>query len=177
MIRLFAALPVPSDVAVRLAGLQNGLRGARWRPLEALHVTLTFYGEVRQDTARDLDSALSVVAGGPVGVALAGVGSFGEAHDPHAVWAAVEPNAGLERLAAACAAAARRSGLKTDGRAWRPHVTLAYLRRADPAGVAAWIQAHSLLREPAFALDRFGLYSSWRTEAGSAYRLEAEYRL
>ena len=177
MIRLFAALAVPSDVGERLARLQSGLRGARWRPAATLHVTLAFYGEVREDTARDLDAALAVLAGGPVGVALAGVGSFGETHDPHAVWAAVEANPGLERLAAGCAAAARRTGLRLDSRAWRPHVTLAYLRRAGATGVAAWIQANIMFREPAFALDRFGLYSSWRTEAGSMYRLEAEYLL
>jgi hypothetical protein len=29
--------------------------------------------------------------------------------------------------------------------------------------VAAWIQANNLLRSPPFRVDRFGLYSSWRT--------------
>lgn len=177
MIRLFAALAVPADAGERLAALQQGLRGARWRPQEAFHVTLAFYGEVREDVAEDLDSALSTVAGGPVSVALQGVGSFGEGPEQRAVWAGVAANPGLERLAAACAGAARRAGMKTERRAWRPHVTLAYLRRADPAEVAAWIQGANLFRAPAFALDRFGLYSSWRTEAGSTYRLEAEYPL
>ncbi len=177
MIRLFAALAAPPEAVERLAGLQHGLRGARWRPIEAFHVTLAFYGEVREDVARDLDSALSTVAGGPVAVALRGVGSFGEGRDQHAVWAGVEANPQLERLAEACSAAARRTGLKIERRVWRPHVTLAYLRRAEPVQVAAWIQANNLFREPAFALDRFGLYSSWRTQAGSVYRLEAEYLL
>jgi 2'-5' RNA ligase len=43
--------------------------------------------------------------------------------------------------------------------------------------VAAWIQANNLLHSPPFRVDRFGLYSSWRTSEGSAYRLEAEYPL
>ena len=46
MIRLFAALPIPFDVAETLARRQSGLPGARWRPVEALHVTLAFYGDV-----------------------------------------------------------------------------------------------------------------------------------
>jgi len=64
-----------------------------------------------------------------------------------------------------------------DSRAYRPHVTMAYLRRPDPADVAAWIQANSLLKSPPFAVDRFGLYSTHQTSEGSRYLLEREYRL
>ena len=56
-------------------------------------------------------------------------------------------------------------------------MTLAYLRRPDPAAVAAWIQANNLLRSPPFTVSAFGLYSSWLTQAGSRYRLERRYRL
>ena len=71
----------------------------------------------------------------------------------------------------------RRAGLKPDTRAYRPHVTLAYLRHADPAQAAHWVQANSLLKSPPIPIDRFGLYSSHQTKDGSAYRLEAEYPL
>ena len=49
MIRLFAALAAPPEIGRALQARQTGIEGARWRPLEALHVTLRFYGEVRQD--------------------------------------------------------------------------------------------------------------------------------
>ena len=52
MIRLFAALAVPEDIGEGLARRQQGLPGARWRPLEALHITLRFMGEVREDVAQ-----------------------------------------------------------------------------------------------------------------------------
>ena len=42
MLRLFTALTLPPDVAEVLERRQSGLPGARWRPLEALHVTLAF---------------------------------------------------------------------------------------------------------------------------------------
>jgi 2'-5' RNA ligase len=89
----------------------------------------------------------------------------------------VEPDPALARLAAACAQAARRVGLPIEKRAYRPHVTLAYTKRPDPTEVAAWIQRSNLYRSESFRIDRFGLYSSWRTREGSAYRLEAEYPL
>ena len=45
--------------------------GARWRPLEALHVTLRFFGDIREDIARDLDTELMGVRGeGLITIAL-----------------------------------------------------------------------------------------------------------
>ena len=68
-------------------------------------------------------------------------------------------------------------GLRPDRRRYRPHVTLAYLRRPDPAQVAHWIQANNLLKSPPLRIDRFGLFSSHQTKEGSVYELEAEHRL
>lgn len=175
MIRLFAAIAIPPDIGAGLTRRQQGLPGARWRPIEAFHITLRFFGDVREDMADDLDAALSVLAGEPLDLALEGVGAFGEGEDIHAVWAGVAENPSLRQLAARCENAARRAGLKPETRAFRPHVTLAYLHRPDPARVAAWIQGHNLLKSPPFRTAAFGLYSSWRGPDGSVYRLERAY--
>jgi len=177
MIRLFAALAVPGEIIQGLARRQTGLDGARWRSAEQLHLTLRFFGEVREDVARDLDAELSWVGGGPFDIVLEGAGAFGEGGDIHTIWAGVAENPALRRLAKACETAARRAGLKPDGRSFRPHLTLAYLRHADPARVAAWIQANNLLKSPSIRVDRFGLYSSFLGSEQAHYRLEAEYLL
>ena len=177
MIRLFAALDLPDEAAEALAPFQRGLEGADWRPREALHVTLRFAGDLREDVADDLDSELGRIGGPPLELALEGAGAFGEGGDIHAVWARVVPSGPLSRLARSCEIAARRAGLKPDARAYTPHVTLAYLRRPAPAAVARWLAAAESLRVPAFRVDRFGLYSSWRGPDGSRYRLERSYPL
>lgn len=177
MIRLFAALAVPPDIGESLLSRQQGVAGARWRPLEALHITLRFFGDVREDAADDLDGELSTIAGEPLDLSLEGVGAFGEGPDIHAVWAGVAENLALRRLAARCESAARRAGLKGEARAYRPHVTLAYLQRPDPAQVAAWIQENNLLKSPDFDATAFGLYSSRLGPKGSVYRLERAYPL
>jgi 2'-5' RNA ligase len=56
-------------------------------------------------------------------------------------------------------------------------VTLAYLKRAEPARVGGWVQDHNLLHSPPFRVTWFGLYSSWSTQEGSRYELEREYPL
>lgn len=177
MIRLFAAIAIPDEIAEGLVRRQQGLPGARWRPTEAFHITLRFAGEVDERRADDLDAELSGIAGEALTLTLEGVGSFQDGADIHAVWAGVAENPALRRLAARCESAARRAGLAPDRRAWRPHVTLAYLNRPDPACVAAWIQSHNLLKSPPFAVTSFGLYSSWLRDKGAMYRLERAYRL
>lgn len=177
MIRLFAAIAIPEDIGAELTPRQDRLPGARWRPPEAFHITLRFIGDVAENVAADLDAELTTVGGGPLDLTLQGVGAFGEGADIHAVWAGVEESDPLRRLARACEVAARRAGLKADTRAYKPHVTLAYLRRPAPADVAAWIQENNLLHTPPFRVTSFGLYSSWQSDQGSWYRLEREYPL
>jgi 2'-5' RNA ligase len=177
MIRLFAAIAIPEDVGQVLVRRQHGLPGARWRPLEAFHVTLRFFGEVAETTADDLDAELSMIGSEALTLVLEGVGCFDDGNDIHAVWAGVAENAALRKLAARCESAARRAGLSPEKRSWRPHVTLAYLRRADPARVAAWIQGNNLMKSPPFDVRSFGLYSSRLGDEGASYRLERDYPL
>jgi 2'-5' RNA ligase len=177
MIRLFAAVPIPPDIAQGLARRQTGLGRARWRTADQLHLTLRFFGDVREDVAADLDAELATIGGGPFEITLEKVGAFGEGGDIEAVWAGVAESADLRRLAKACESAARRAGLKPEPRHYRPHVTLAYLKHPDPDRVAAWIQANNLLKSPPIRVDRFGLYSSVLASGGAQYFLEAEYPL
>ena len=179
MLRLFSALSIPEDVAETLARRQTGLPGARWRPRDVLHVTLTFYGETDERTADDLASELvRAQAGGPFDIVLNGVGAFGDDHRSHTIWAGVEPNERLNVLAGRCRTAGQRAGLNLETRVYRPHVTLASLKpQTDPARVGAWLSGHNLLKSPPIRIDRFGLYSSVLTGDGSAYALEREYLL
>jgi 2'-5' RNA ligase len=179
MLRLFTAIAIPEDVAETLARRQSGLPGARWRPLDALHVTLAFYGEASERTADDLASELTrAEGGGPFEITLNGVGAFGDAHRSHTLWAGLERSEPLNVLAGRCRAAGERAGVPPEKREYRPHVTLAYLKpQANPDRIGAWIAGHNLLKSPPIRVDRFGLYSSVLTGDGSVYTLEREYLL
>lgn len=177
MIRLFAALSLPEAICTPLLARQTGLAGARWRPQEAFHITLRFVGEIREDLARDLDLELEQIVLPSMNLRLDGVGAFGEGREIHAVWAGVSESPELSRLNKACERACRTVGIEADGRKYRPHVTLAYLRHPDPVDVAAWLETHALLKSEPFEVSRFGLYSSQLSPQGSRYRLEQTYDL
>ena len=179
MLRLFTAIAIPEDVAETLARRQSGLPGARWRPLDALHVTLAFYGEASERAADDLASELSrAEGGGAFEITLNGVGAFGDAHRTHTLWAGLERSEPLNVLAGRCRSAGERAGVPPEKREYRPHVTLAYLKtQTNPHRIGAWMAGHNLLSSPPIRIDRFGLYSSVLTPDGSRYELEREYLL
>lgn len=178
MVRLFAALSIPDDVAETLKRRQSGLPGAKWRTAEQMHVTLAFYGDVGEREADDLASELSRAGGGVFEIALKGVGAFGDSHRTHTIWAGVEPSERLNVLAGRCRSAAERAGVTVERREYRPHMTLAYLKpQANPDRVGAWITGHNLLASPPIRIDRFGLHSSVLSAHGSDYTLEREYLL
>jgi 2'-5' RNA ligase len=153
------------------------VKGARWRPVEALHVTLRFFGPIPEDVAADLDGELAAITVPTFELVLEGAGAFGEGGHGRALWAGVAENEALRSLAARCETAARRAGLKPEGRRYQPHVTLAYLRGADPAEVQRWIADHNLLRSPPFRATWFGLWESVTHPQGSRYHLQREYPL
>ena len=182
MIRLFAAIAVPPDIAEGLVRRQQGLPRARWRPTEAMHITLRFFGEVSEPTAADLDSALAGVTVPPFELSLENVGMFGEGDHMRAVWAGVAESEPLKRLQLKVENTAKRVGMKPEKRAYRPHVTLAYLQGSPPDRIAAWLQGHNLLKSSPFRVDRFHLYSSWldssrALSSGGRYDIERTYLL
>lgn len=177
MIRLFAALWPPPDIAEGLVRRQQGLPGARWLDPDSLHVTLRFFGDIPEDKAEDLDGELSLITEPAPTITLQGVGCFGEGRQIESVWAGLAPNPELDRLASRCETAARRAGLKAETRAFRPHMTLARVTGAEPTRVGAWIQGHNLLKSPPFVARAFGLYSSRRGSQRSVYTLERHYLL
>lgn len=178
-LRLFAALDLPDEIAERLIALMKSVPGAKWRPRENLHLTLRFFGEVREPVADEIDAALAQIADGtpPFALQLKGAGSFGGA-DPHALWIGAAESPGLTKFAAAFERVARRVGLKPEPHKFTPHVTIAYLSGAPLDRVQAFESQLGLFRTESFQVESFGLYSSFtRKSAPSLYRLEADYQL
>jgi len=179
MPRLFAALPVPDEIADALAPLQNGVPQAHWVPVENLHITLAFMGNVEGATQRDLVDELGDIAGPPFAVRLSGVEAFSSGKRPIALVAKVERGERLDWLQRKVATVARNCGVSLERRAFRPHVTLA--RFADDAEtghhLAQFLASHALFSAGPWICEGFALYSSHRAGAGRAYVAEAEYPL
>lgn len=176
MYRLFVAIEIPREIGEELEAISVKVSGAKWRPIENYHITLGFFGEVDGSTARELDHELGRIETTQFQITLKGAGWFG-ANEPHALWAGVERNETLNSLATKCARAARRAGVLTEKRPYRPHVTLAYCKGTPLEEAARFAEKHALLKLGPFWADRFHLFSSAGGKGISRYVSEAEYPL
>jgi len=174
--RLFVALTIPDNVALRLSMLQGGVPGARWQSREQMHLTLRFLGEVDGRVMRDVDDMLSGIHAPRFGLELKGVGEFGHER-PSALWADVAPNDALLHLQKKIERAVQQVGIEPDKHKFKPHVTLAYLRGTPPGIVMDYLTDHALFASGAFDVNGFILYSSQLTSDGSKYRAERAYQL
>ncbi len=174
--RLFAAIPMPPEIADQLEDLQDGLDDADWRPRENFHLTLRFFGAVDGAMARELDHELARIRMAPFELTLSGVGSFG-GDDPHSIWAAANKSPELAALAEGCNRVARQLDIGADRHPFRPHVTLAYLTGFTAESIALWASRFSQFSPDPFLVDHFALYSSRPGKWGAHYVEEAVYPL
>lgn len=172
--RLFLGIALPAPVRQHLSLLAGGLPGARWTAPENLHLTLRFIGEVEGHVAEDLAAALDGLAAPALTLELAGVGVFEGGKRPAVLWAGVAPNPDLLRLQQKLERICVTAGLAPEGRKYHPHVTLARIRKGDPARMARFLADQALFRAGPVPVSEIVLYESL---PGPVYRPLAEWRL
>ena len=133
--RLFTALEAPEawrDEAVRAQQrlAEQCAADLRFVARELLHVTVRFLGEVPPEQAATLVDAIEAQPPFEVDLALAPAGTFGQASRTSVVWLGVTiGERGTATLLETVDGAIRAAGLTPSEQPWRPHLTLARVRR------------------------------------------------
>jgi RNA 2',3'-cyclic 3'-phosphodiesterase len=166
-VRLFVAI-VPPEAAVaelseQVAPLRTAWPGLRWTGPASWHVTLAFLGETRDEVLPGLSERLERAAGRHLALplAVAGGGAFPRPRRATVVWAGLRADQpALAALAASVAAGARRAGAPPpdEGRRFRPHLTLAWLR--EPADASALVADLAALAGQPWTARRVSLIRS-----------------
>jgi len=177
MIRLFVGLDLPEDLRETLSMMERGIPGARWIDSDNYHVTLRFIGEVAENEAEDIDSALAGIRARQFSLALAGVGHFGKLRSARSIWAGVEPSPALKHLQAKVESAIVRAGFPAEERRFRPHITLARIKGETGHHLANFLSEHGDFRVPPFPVTAFHLYQSRLSRSGAAYEIICSYAL
>ena len=131
--RLFVAIQLSEDMKKTMAGTlhdlkQKGVRG-NYVPLQNMHLTLAFIGEV--EDPRTVKEALSGISVKPFKLAFSDMGTFGDL-----LWVGIKGNQGLSALAKDIRGALDQNGIAYDKGNFTPHVTI--IRKVS----GAWQQAH-----------------------------------
>jgi 2'-5' RNA ligase len=127
MIRGFLAIALDDQRRSALAVQQFLLPLPRKEPVENLHLTLVFLGELREAELEVAHEAIAALKLPSLSVEFSGLGLFG-GERPRTAWVGVAPNPDLMRLQQKLETAIRRAGLSPEARRYLPHVTLGRFR-------------------------------------------------
>lgn len=181
--RLFMAVPLPSEAAHAAVETMRRLKAAgwpvRWVGEDGLHLTIKFFGEVTRDRVDTLVELLERATRGmaPVAVSLTGLGCFPSTARPRVLFVDAEAESGLELLQDRIERGAEQLGFPPEGRPFRPHVTLGRVREGHrlPSG---WHEvAAGMTPVGPFLVDRVVLFESELGDGAPRYVARGEARL
>jgi 2'-5' RNA ligase len=146
VIRAFIAIELSEEIQSQLeqvtAVLKNRSGGLpiRWVPVENVHLTLKFLGDVSLSNLELLKKMLRSVGSAhhPFEVSAGGLGTFPNPHRPRVIWIGLEAPAEMASLQHAVDVDTARLGYDREERPFSPHLTVGRVsRNASPAEIRA----------------------------------------
>ena len=178
--RLFFAVKVPVTDELERIVSELGSTGEKVKTVAPsnMHITLKFLGDTQEWRIPPLLEAMdSVIEGSPFEVLVAGTGTFGRRGSPSVLWAGIEDDGSLRRLASSIDAECEKQEFKREKRGLNPHLTLARVKR-PPVNMSKGVLERWRDRELCrFRADRVTLFYSTLTPNGPVYSVEHEFRL
>ena len=140
--RVFCAVELPDVVRTRLADHVLRLRkevpeaAASWSRVENIHLTLKFFGNVEVKRIEKISEAAERVMKqfSTVQISVGGTGVFPRPSRPQVLWIGVsDPSGQLTALQKKFEDECAAEGFAQEDRAYRPHLTIARLRKPEGA--------------------------------------------
>lgn len=176
MIRLFTALPLSQKnketIRTHLAEKPN----VNWTPVQNLHITLNFIGDVNIYQFRQIKQQLHAIEVNPLHIELTEPGVF-HTKNQHVVWMGVKKTDELIRLQQEIKETLDPFVDSLDKREFKPHLTLARLRNSDEAKLQHLLNSMRDCCNITQETRKFILYASKSSYSGSIYTPLEEYKV
>lgn len=181
-LRAFIALdlpqPIQDSIEKESARLQKilGKQIVRWTPIQNMHLTLKFLGNIPSNHIDFLKQILTQTADShsAFDLQLGGIGSFSSGKLIRVLWLGIHPTAELTSLQRDVDAGASKLGYEKEARAFSPHLTLGRVRQnisqADLQKIRTTLESFQLGKIPFARVDSVHLYQSELNSDGSVYR-------
>jgi len=167
--RLFIAIELPDEVKRPLERMRADIPGSRWVPVEQIHLTLAFLGEVDDATLERLTEALAAIRAPGFSLRFSGTGCFPDRRRPRVLWAGMEPEPLLNSLASQVREAVVAFTITQEERPFFPHITLARLMSPSPNEVRAFLDRPPEQGLPPIGVREFVLFRSLLTPRGAVH--------
>jgi RNA 2',3'-cyclic 3'-phosphodiesterase len=176
--RVFCAVELPDEVRARLRDHIATLRetvpdaAASWTRVENIHLTLKFFGNVAVDRIPTISEAIAKATKefSLFQIEVGGTGVFPKSSRAQVLWIGVnDPSGKLVGLQRQVENECAKKAFEKEDRAYRPHLTIARIRR--PEGARQLADAHLQIKfEPAqIEIQEIILLRSELNSKGSRY--------
>ena len=163
---MFAAVPLPegprSEARRMIDDLGQRSWPVRWTDPGELHLTLRFFGDVAPELVPPIEGALRAAVSNmsPIPMTLTALGAFPNLRHARVVWVGLDAPSDLELLQHRIEQRVEPLGFPSDGKPFRPHVTLGRVREGArlPAAADRILGGHH--QGASFLGDRVVLYES-----------------
>ena len=176
MIRVFIGLDLPEDIKRSLGLLKSSVRGAKWVPLENLHITIRFIGEVPENILQNIKEELREISFYNFKVKFKDIGHFSAKSTPKVIWVGLDPLEEIMELREKIDEALTKANIPLEKKKYIPHVTLARLKGSKFPEVAEYLQQGMGFFTREFEIGEMILYSSKQKEEGSVYSVEEIFK-
>lgn len=184
--RLFCAIELPDSVRAQLQDHVRRLReavpeaSASWTRVENIHLTLKFFGNVDVDRIPGVSEAAArtVKEFAPFQIGVGKTGVFPKPSRAQVLWIGISDSSGkLSELQKQLENEFAKGGFEKEDRAYRPHLTIARLRK--PEGARRLADAHLQMEfEPAeITLSELIVFRSELSSKGSKYTAISKHEL
>ena len=176
--RVFAAVELQDDVREQLREHIQRLReavpeaSASWTRVENIHLTLKFFGNVNVNRIPAISGAISraVKEYSPFRISVGGTGVFPKPSRAQVLWIGVsDPSGNLLNLQRQLENECAGEGFEKEDRAYRPHLTIARLRKPEGARRLADTHLKTKFEPLAIDLKELVLFRSELSPKGSRY--------
>jgi 2'-5' RNA ligase len=153
---------------------------ASWSRAENIHLTLKFFGNVEKDRVETVSEAADRVVRqfSPFQISVTGNGAFPPHGNPRVLWIGVkDPSGQLTNLQQQFESECQKEGFKKEERPFRPHLTLARLRKPIHSRTLASIHNEMEFDEVDVAVTELLLIRSELRSEGSKYTTISRHSL
>jgi RNA 2',3'-cyclic 3'-phosphodiesterase len=184
--RVFCAIELPIEVKNKIQSHNDRLRksasasSASWTRVGNIHLTLKFFGQVERGRISQISTASdrAVAEFAPFEISVGGVGVFPKPSHPRVLWVGiVDESQELARLQALLENECLKEGFATEDRSFRPHLTIARIKKQEGARSLAEAHLGSTFETVGILVRELVVFRSELGREGSKYTAISRHNL